>query len=65
MGNWNINIQGVGAHHNADNPTDADKMARVFAKQLLTAGHTVESAIFTHGAKDDINPTQKPCDLQE
>ena len=59
MGNWNINIQGVGCHHNTDYPQDANKMAAEFVKQLKNAGHTVESATFTHGGKEDLMPGQK------
>lgn len=55
MGNWNINIQGVGCHHNADNETDANKMAEKFVSELKEAGHTVESATFTSGGKDDLD----------
>jgi hypothetical protein len=51
MGNWNINIQGVGCHHNADFPNDADRMAKKFVEQLKEAGHTVEHAEFTYGGK--------------
>lgn len=54
MGNWNINIQGIGCHHNGQNPTDADLMAADFVTKLREAGHLVEGAIFTHGAKEDI-----------
>lgn len=57
MGNWNINIQGTGCHHNTDNPTDANVMAANFVKDLLKAGHSIEGATFTHGAKDDISGT--------
>lgn len=54
MGNWNINIQGVGAHHNQDNPTDADRMAVEFVEKLHAAGHNVEHATFTSGSKLDL-----------
>jgi D-Tyr-tRNAtyr deacylase len=54
MGNWNINIQGVGSHHNTDNPTDANKMAEKFVKELKDAGHHVETATFTFGAKNNL-----------
>ena len=54
MGNWNINVQGIGCHHNQDNPTDAEKMALKFVKDLKAAGHTVEAATFTHGGKEDL-----------
>ena len=54
MGNWNINIQGAGCHHNENNPTDADRMAAEFVLALKAAGHTVESANITFGAKEEI-----------
>ena len=38
MGNWNINIQGVGAHHNKDAyPKDANAMAAEFARRDVHA----------------------------
>jgi hypothetical protein len=54
MGNWNINIQGMGCHHNENNPTDADRLAAEFVQVLKNAGHTVESANFTYGSKEEI-----------
>lgn len=54
MGNWNINIQGVGAHHNKDYPKDANVMAKAFVEELRAAGHQVEAATFTHGAKEPL-----------
>lgn len=59
MGNWNINVQGIGCHHN-NAPKDADKMAAEFVKQLRDAGHTVEHACFTSGSKVDINVSATP-----
>lgn len=53
MGNWNINIQGVGIHHNTNNPKDANQMAANFVRQLLDAGHSIETASFTSGGKED------------
>ena len=55
MGNWNINIQGVGCHHNENYQNDANKMADEFVQKLKDAGHTVEAATFTHGGKEDLN----------
>lgn len=49
MGNWNISIRGVGSHHNIDNKTDADRMARRFVRELVEAGHNVTGAEITHG----------------
>lgn len=54
MGNWNINIQGIGCHHNEKNPTDADLMAAQFVADLKRAGHVVEAANFTSGGKTDL-----------
>lgn len=56
MGCWNINIQGVGAHHNTNYDKDANVMAQKFVNELRAAGHHVESATFTHGGKDEIMP---------
>ena len=60
MGNWNISINGIGAHHNKDNPTDANKLAKEFVKKLKAAGQTVEFASFDFWGgdnlvKDDLN----------
>lgn len=55
MGNWAINIQGVGCHHGSKNPTDANRMARRFVKDLKEAGHHIERADFTHGAKEALD----------
>jgi hypothetical protein len=52
LGNWNINIQGVGAHHNQNNPGDADKMFAQIVSDLKNAGHSIENATFTYGAKE-------------
>lgn len=54
MGNWNINIQGVGVHHNKDNHADANKMATDFVKSLEDSGHYIQHATFTHGGLEDI-----------
>ena len=61
MGNWNINIQGVGQHHNstaaeAVQAKDANRMAAEFVKKLTAAGHFVDNATFTYGSKEDLNP---------
>lgn len=59
MGNWNINIQGVGCHHNADYPKDANKMTAEFVEKLKEAGHTVEVATFTHGGREMLVEPKK------
>jgi len=54
MGNWNINIQGIGFHHNENLPKDANKMAEKFVNDLKEAGHQIETASFTYGAKENL-----------
>jgi hypothetical protein len=55
VGDWNINIQGVGIHHNGDRtPQDANRMAKQFVQDLKKAGHSVTAATFTHGGKEDL-----------
>lgn len=54
MGNWHISIQGVGSHHNQNNPTDANLMARDFVSQLLKAGHVVQRSQFTFGSAESL-----------
>lgn len=54
MGNWNINIQGIGCHHNKNAKIDADLAMQEFVQYLKRQGHTVESATFTYGGKVDI-----------
>lgn len=58
MGNWNINIQGVGCHHNGKPDIDADLAAADFVERLKLQGHTVESASFTSGGKTDLLAVQ-------
>lgn len=57
---WHISIRGSGSHHNKDYPKDAEKMAAEFVRQLEEAGHTVESADFTHGGRDTLKPPPQP-----
>ena len=54
MGNWNINIQGVGCHHNGKTEIDADLAMKEFVMKLKAQGHTIEHATFTHGGKEDF-----------
>lgn len=54
MGNWNINIQGIGCHHNQKAEIDANLAAEEFVRTLQKQGHTIESAVFTSGGKDDL-----------
>jgi len=37
MGNWTLVVNGVGAHHNKDNKTDADRMFARFVDELRAA----------------------------
>lgn len=55
MGNWHISIEGIGVHHNTDNPKDANKMAKVFVKELKKAGHTVVYSSFTYGGAERLD----------
>lgn len=55
MGNWNFNIQGVGAHHN-QLPSDIDYLAAEFIASLADKGHKVEQATLTYGGKEDMTP---------
>lgn len=54
MGNWHISVEGVGAHHNAEYPNDANRLAQKFVEELRAAGHQVNKATFTYGASDDL-----------
>lgn len=54
MGNWNISINGIGAHHNKKLAEDANRLAAKFVADLKAAGHTVSHATFTHGGEDNI-----------
>lgn len=54
MGNYNINIQGIGSHHNENLRQDAQRMAARFVEQLKAAGHKIEHAEFTSGGKEDL-----------
>ncbi len=62
MGNWTIEIKGVGSHHNglddAGHPncmSDAERMAKEFVLALQENSHSLESATFTQtGAVDDL-----------
>lgn len=56
MGNFNINIQGIGPHHNANSEFDANRMAAKFVKELKNAGHEVQVASFTYGSLEPLLP---------
>lgn len=54
MGNWNITIQGVGQHHNADDPKDANVMADIFVHELRQAGQSITHASITYGSQETV-----------
>lgn len=54
MGNWNISINGVGAHHNKKLAADANRLAAKFVADLKAAGHSVSHASFTYGGAENI-----------
>lgn len=55
MGMWHISIQGTGIHHNSATETkDAEKMAAKFVEELRAAGHQVEHATITYGARQNV-----------
>lgn len=56
MGNWVINIEGTGQHHNGSNPKDADVLATEIVKILRDAGQNVEHATFTYGGRQNALP---------
>lgn len=65
MGNWHINIEGVGCHHNKGNPTDADKIATDFLNNLIKAGHSIKVATFTYGGMEELGENSTLCNPGE
>jgi len=59
MGNWNISIRGVGAHHGKFNGQDANRMAARFVKELKNAGHTVVASSITFGGEESLDDPDK------
>jgi len=56
MGNYNITISGVGAHHSAEtNPDDANVLAAEFVELLKARGHKVTVASFVQVCHEDIS----------
>lgn len=53
MGNWNLTIEGVGAHHNIDNPNDANRLAEAVVELLEQHGQSVTHTKFTYGGAED------------
>jgi hypothetical protein len=56
MGNWSINVQGVGCHHNNNPEIDANEAAKEFVRKLIGQGQTIHVATFTYGASDGLFP---------
>lgn len=59
MGQWNITIRGTGCHHNKKLPSDANRMAAQFVKDLRAAGHAVVGASITFGGDEDLTDADK------
>jgi hypothetical protein len=57
MGNWNISIRGVGAHHNAIKE-DVEQMTAKFVDELKKAGHAITGACVTTGSETLISPSK-------
>lgn len=53
MGNWNISINGTGAHHN-EKDYDADVLFKQFVELLKEKGQNVESAFLTVGSSTSL-----------
>jgi len=53
MGNWNVNLTGVGCHHNAD-PNDVEQLTAKFVEQLRKAGHNVVTATVHTGGETQV-----------
>jgi hypothetical protein len=57
MGNWTIVIHGTGQHHNNHDPSDADVLAVEMVEMVLRAGHRLDYADFTSGARLPLFPS--------
>lgn len=57
MGNWTIVIEGVGAHHNTNNPDDANVQGVVFVEKLRNSGQRIRHASFTFGSVQSLEST--------
>lgn len=60
MGNWNMTVNGLGAHGNKGYELDADKLFEKFVEDLKNAGHQIQYAAFTYGGRDtkEIDPNK-------
>lgn len=65
MGNWNISIHGVGAHHNELFEKDANRMAAQFVEKLREAGHSVASATITFGSEESVVDGVRYCQQRD
>lgn len=54
MGNWTIVIEGVGAHHNTNNPDDANLQGVEFVDKLMRSGQRIRHASFTFGSVQSL-----------
>jgi len=60
MGNWTINIEGTGCHHNGRDDIDADLLAPKLVQQLKDQGQHIEHATFTSGGRIDVLKKMDP-----
>jgi len=54
MGNWTINIEGVGPHGDPEVEYNAEAIAAVAVEELRNNGHTVTHATVTSGGAIDV-----------
>lgn len=65
MGQWNMTIRGMGAHHNKRYPQDANRMLAEFVQKLKKAGHNITAASITHGAEDDVTDADAYLEMRD
>lgn len=53
MGDWALHVEGTGAHHNKDNPGDANEILKDTVAKLKSGGHTIHHASFTAGSRSE------------
>ncbi len=63
MGNWNMNIQGTGCHHNGKPEIDANEAMQAFVDLLFKQGHTIDHAVFTCGGAETYVHTATPTNF--
>jgi hypothetical protein len=59
MGSWTIHVEGHGIHDNG-REDDADSLLEAFIAALLAAGHAVNRASFTVGARRSTHQSLLP-----